>query len=538
MKKIIHLLLFTLFFSINYSFSQPKLVVGIVVDQMRYEYLERFKKKFGSDGFKRLMKEGFSCENANYNYVPTVTAAGHASIYTGTTPSVHGIINNKWMDRMLKKNVYCVGDKTVQTVGSENASGEMSPKFLLTSTIADELQNAKKNNSKIIGIALKDRAAILPVGKYPTGAYWYDGLSGNWITSTYYMRTLPTWVLNYNKKEYPKKFLSQSWVPSFVLAKYTESDPDNNDAEDLFNGKAKPVFPYDLSLLMKDNEGLGLICTTPFGNTLTKDFAIEAIKNENMGIDTVTDFLSISFSSTDYIGHQFGPHSIEIEDCYIKLDNDIADLLKFLDATVGKQQYLVFLTADHGAADAVNYSKKMKVPCGVVKEKILADSLKKYCKRTYRDSLLLSAGDFFVYLNREKIAAKKLVLEDVQKKVANYLLTQNGIIDAVTEKEIQQNSIQDSIRSKVKLGFNPDRSADVIYTLKPNWLLDKDKGTSHGSPYNYDTHVPLIFFGWRVKKGVLVENVKIIDIASTICSMLDLVNPSGNTGIPIQVPLK
>lgn len=534
MKKNLASLLFITCFSFFTCYSQPKLVVGIVVDQMRYDYLEKYKKKFGTDGFRRLMRDGFSCDNVNYNYVPTFTGPGHASIYTGTTPSVHGIISNEWIDVAGKRRVYCTGDKNVNSVGCDNSSGQMSPKNLFSSTITEELQLAKNQKSKIIGISIKDRGAILPAGKNPTGAYWYDGSSGNWITSTYYMKELPKWVSDFNKKELAKKYLSQSWVTFLPIEKYTESDADDNECEELFKGKTKPTFPYDLSALMKENSGLGLIRSTPFGNTLTKDFAMEAVAKEEMGKDSVTDFLAVSFSSTDYIGHQFGPQSIEVEDCYLRLDKDIAELLKFLDQFVGKQNYLLFLTSDHGASESVLCSKKKNINAGVLTEKEVSDSLKKYFLRTYKDTLLFAVSDFDVYLNRERIEKKKLNTDEIQKKAATYLKSMEGIADAVSAVEIKEKSFQDSIRTKIKSGYNNQRSGDIIYVLKPNWLLGYHKGTSHGSPYHYDTHVPLIFFGWKIKKGNTDEKINITDIAPTISSMIDISNPSGCTGVPIK----
>src|ERR1035437_5761903 len=336
MKRIFIFSLLTFHFS--FTNAQPKLVVGIVVDQMRYDYIQKYWNKFGDEGFKRLVNEGMFCKNVHYNYVPTFTGPGHASIYTGTTPATNGIVSNNWIDKDNKKGIYCAEDKSVNTVGSSSSAGQMSPKNLISSTVGEELKKYSDGKSKVIGIALKDRGAILPAGHNANAAYWYDGSNGNWITSTYYIKELPQWVNDFNKKESAKKYLSQVWTTSLLIEQYTESDMDDNNCEELFKGKEKPIFPYDLPTLMKDNGGLGLIKSTPFGNSLTKDFAIETIKNENLGKGNADDFLSVSFSSTDYIGHQFGPQSVEVEDCYIRLDKDIAGLLKFLDEWVGKNR--------------------------------------------------------------------------------------------------------------------------------------------------------------------------------------------------------
>ena len=504
-----------------FSSAQPKLIVGVVVDQMRYDYIDRYWNKFGNDGFKRLVNEGFFCKNTNYNYVPTLTAPGHASIYTGTTPSVHGIIANDWVDKETKGNVYCVYDHTVNPVGTTNSSGKMSPQNLISPTIGEELKKIN-TNSKVIGIALKDRGAILPAGHNANAAYWYDGASGNWITSSYYMEQLPVWVNNFNKKEYPKQYLSKQWTTILPIDQYTESDVDDNVCENSFKGKDKPTFPYDLTTLMKTNGGLELIRNTPFGNSFTKIFSIETIKNEGLGKDSITDFLCVSFSSTDYIGHQFGPQSVEVEDCYIRLDKDIAELLKYLDENVGKKDYLFFLTADHGGSEAILCLQKKNIPAGVIHEKVIAEALKKEFFDKYGDSILMEVSGFDVYLDKSKIIERKLNMEDIQNTTVRHLLKTDGIADAITSAYIQNNTFQDTIRSKVKAGFNSARSGDVVFVLKPNWLSGYSKGASHGSPYSYDTHVPLIFFGWNIMNGSTTDKIAITDIAPTIYHLLNI----------------
>lgn len=531
MRKVFCFLLFT--FYTAFSNAQPKLVVGIVIDQMRYDYIDRYWNKFGNHGFKRLVNEGFFCKNTNYNYVPTITAPGHASIYTGATPSVHGIVANDWVDKETKGNVYCVYDHSVNSVGTANSSGKMSPKNLISSTIGEELKKASIH-SKVIGIALKDRGAILPAGHTANAAYWYDGTSGNWITSSYYMKELPAWVNNFNRKELAKSYLSQDWTTILPIGQYTESDADDNVCERIFKGKDKPTFPYDLPSLMKTNGGFELIRTTPFGNSFTKDFSIETIKNEALGKDSITDLLCVSFSSTDNIGHYFGPQSVEVEDCYIRLDKDIAELLIFLDEFVGKKEYLFFLTADHGGSEAILCLQKKNIPAGVIHEKVIAESLKKKFSDQYGDSILMAVSGYDVYLNKSKIAEKKLNMEDIQKATVQCLLKMEGIADAITSVDIQNNTFQDSIRSKVKAGFNAKRSGDVIFVLKPNWLSGYNKGASHGSPYRYDTHVPLILFGWNINGGSTSNKIAITDIAPTISHLLGIPKTNGNTGKPIM----
>ncbi len=547
MKKVLALFIFI--FSLSYLYSQPKLVVGIVVDQMRYDYLEKYWNKFGNDGFKRLVNEGFNCKNTNYNYVPTFTGPGHASIFTGATPSANGIVANQWLNRETKKPVYCVYDGTVSGAGTNSDAGKMSPQNLIAPTIGEELRKEKKNRSKVIGIALKDRAAILPAGRNPTAAYWYD--DGNFISSSYYMKELPNWVSDFNKKALAKKYLSQTWNTLLPIAQYTESDADDNDCEQPLKGKERPIFPYVLPELMKDTSfkkdirGLNLIKVTPFGNSLTKDFAMEIIYDENLGRGEATDFLSVSFSSTDYIGHQFGPQSIELEDCYLRLDKDIAELLKFLDETLGKNNVLVFLTADHGAGESVPCLQKKNIPSGVIDEKTVADSLKKFFLRTYNDSFLTAVADFDVYLDREKIIKKGFPVANVAYKTAQYLLKLDGIADAITATTLEQEknfftdgSQKDSIRVKVREGFNADRCGDIIFVLKKNWLEGYHKGTSHGSPYIYDTHVPLLWWGYEVQPGNSSEAITITQIAPTVARFLKISPPDGCKAQPVKFTSK
>lgn len=542
-NNCLHLFLPFLFFYSSALFSQPKLVVGIVVDQMRYDYIEKYWNKFGNDGFRRLVNEGYNCKNTNYNYVPTFTGPGHASVYTGVTPSAHGIVSNSWINRERKKPAYCVYDETVSGIGTSSYSGKMSPQNLLCTTVCDELRSKTKSKSKVIGIALKDRGAILPAGRSATAAYWFD--NGNWVSSNYYMKELPQWVTDFNKKELAKKYLSRQWTTLLPIEQYTESDADDNDCEELFNGKPAPTFPYDLPALMALNGGLDLIRSTPFGNSFTKDFTIETVKNENMGKGAVADFLCVSFSSPDIIGHQFGPQSIEVQDCYLRLDRDLAELLKFLDEWVGKNNVLVFLTSDHGAAEAVNCMKKKGISAGVVHEKPVSDSLKKLFARTYNDSFLVAVSDFSVYLDRERIIKKGLSVANVSYRAAQYLVKLDGIADALTATTIEDEknffidgSSRDSIRVKVRAGFYPGRSGDIIFVLKPNWLEGFNKGTTHGSPYKYDTHVPLLWWGYSVKPGSTSESFAITQIAPTVAKLLKVTKPKGCNTKPIKLPLK
>jgi predicted AlkP superfamily pyrophosphatase or phosphodiesterase len=518
--------------------SKPKLVVGIVVDQMRYDYIYRYWDKFGNDGFRRLVNGGFFCRNTNFNYVPTYTGPGHASVYTGTTPTVHGIIANEWFDKKENRYLYCAEDNSVSGVGTSSNEGKRSPANNLTTTITDELRISTNKKSKVIGLALKDRSAILPAGHIANAAYWYDGSNGSFISSTYYMKELPQWVQEFNKKELPKKYLSQQWTTVLPIEQYTESISDDNNYEGLLKGESKPVFPHDLPSLLAANGGMNLIRSTPFGNSLTKDFAIEVIKNEQMGKSGTTDFLAISFSSPDYIGHTWGPNSVEQEDDYIRLDKDLAELIKFVETQLGKENILVFLTADHAAPEVPAYLMDMKIPAGYVDEGKMNWELKDFMKRTYGDSLVLSMSNQQVFLDHKVIAEKKLDLNKVQNDAAAFLLKMDGVAEVLTAGAMNISSFTEGSRYLMQNGFNAKRSGDVLINYFPAWVDYHKTGTTHGSPYSYDTHVPLIFYGWNVKQGSTAEQVNITDIAATLAMMLNIQFPNGCTGKPISVLVK
>lgn len=519
--------------------AKPKLVVGIVIDQMRYDYIYRYWNKFGNDGFKRLVNEGFFCRNTNYNYVPTYTGPGHTSVYTGSTPAIHGIIANDWYDKKTGKMMYCAEDNSVTGVGTTAVEGKRSPANNLTTTITDELRISSNMKSKVIGIALKDRSAIMPAGHTANAAYWYDGSVGGFITSTYYMKELPAWVQEFNKKELPKKYLSQPWTTVLPIDQYTESLPDDNKYEGKWKGEAKSTFPHNLPELMAANGGLGMIRSTPFGNTLTKDFAIEVIKNENMGKSGATDFLAVSFSSPDYIGHSWGPNSVEQEDDYIRLDRELAELLTFLDTQLGKANVLVFLTADHAAPEVPNYLIDLKVPAGYVNEAKMESELKKYLNETYGDTLVLSYSNQQFFLNHKTIMSKKLVLKDVEETAAAFLMTMDGVSEVMTANTMNNTAFTEGSRYLMQKGYNAKRSGDVLVNYPPAWIDGYSQtGTTHGSPYSYDTHVPLIFYGWNVKQGSTSEQVYITDVAATLAMMLNIQFPNGCVGKPVSVLVK
>jgi predicted AlkP superfamily pyrophosphatase or phosphodiesterase len=510
--------------------TKPKLVVGIVVDQMRYDFLYRYADKYSEGGFKRLMNDGFNCRNNHYDYAPTVTAAGHAAIFTGSVPAIDGIIGNEWFNQKTGKTVYCVEDSTVKTVGSESKAGLMSPKNLLVSTITDQLKIANNFQSKTIGIALKDRGAILPAGHTANGAYWFDSKNGAWITSTFYMNDLPQWVKDFNAQKMPQKYMVEGWKTLLPLEQYTESTADNQVYEGKLAGEKTPTFPHELSAQAGVNL-LEVIRTTPFGNTLTKDFALAAIKNENLGKSLKTDFLTVSFSSTDYIGHAFGPNSIETEDTYLRLDKNIAEILTNLDNTLGKDNYLVFLSADHGVADVPGFWQSQHLPAGVFDRGGALAEVKNALKTAFGDGEFIRGEDNYqIYLNNALLQEKKLTYAQVHAVVRETLLNREDVTDVVDLHNLANTTLPDYQLKFVKNGLNPRRSGDILLVLNPSWFMGGKTGTTHGTLYRYDTHVPLLFYGWKVRSGETTLRTNISDIAPTVADILSILEPNGSIG--------
>ena len=543
------LIYFTLLFttSITTVFAQaqptkrPKLVVGIVVDQMRYDYVYKYWNKYGNKGFKRLVSEGTFCQNTHYNYSPTVTAAGHASIFTGASPSQHGIVGNDWYNRTTKKSMYCTDDETVQCLGGTEKAGKMSPKNMLTTTIGDELRLNQQFNNKVIGVSLKDRSSILPAGHTANGAYWFDGKTGNFISSTHYMAKLPTWVEAFNNRKLPQSYIQQPWTTLLPIEQYTESTADETKYEETLKGEDKPTFPHNLQKIYEAVGSYEMLRPTPYGNTIVREMAVSAIENEQLGRnENVTDMITISFSSTDYVGHQYGTDAIETEDTYLRLDKELELLLNYIDATVGKKNTLLFLTADHGAVPVPNLLLDNKIPAGYTDGDYIMDSANKYLKQKFGiGDLIEEEENNNLYLNLATITSNNLDIDKIELELVRFLQQQEGIKTAVTSHDIATLSNANYTQEMIANGYYNKRSGNVVFALNTGWLTYKKKGTSHGTHYTYDTHVPLIWWGANVPKAKAdYEHHTITQIAPTVAAYLGIEKPNGSTANPIQEVLK
>jgi predicted AlkP superfamily pyrophosphatase or phosphodiesterase len=518
------------------NIQRPKLVVGITVDQMRWDYLYRYYDRYAANGgFKRLLNQGFSCENTFIPYQPTVTAPGHTSIYTGSVPAIHGIAGNLWWDEDLKREIYCTEDKTVKTIGSTTTAGLQSPNSLLVTTICDELRLATNFQSKVIGVAIKDRGGILPAGHTANAAYWYDAGVGKWITSSFYMNDLPKWVNDLNDKKLVDKYYEQGWNTLYPVNSYTQSTADDKSYESKSIGTG---FPYDLKKFIGKN--YGVISSTPHGNTFTVDMAKAAIEGEQLGADAITDILALSFSSPDYIGHGFGPNSMEQEDDFLRLDKDLGDLLNYLDSKVGQGQYLVWLSADHGVAHVPGFMKENKLPGGTFNEGAALEQLNQLLKDKFGvDKLVVTISNYQVVLNRPVIAEKKLDKEEIVKLSMDFFAKQPAVARVFDLDELGEAILPEKIKQMLINGYNPARSGDIQLILKSNYIeFFTTTGTTHGMWNPYDAHIPLLWYGWGIKAGKTNREIYITDIAPTVAALLRIQMPSGSIGTVISEVMK
>ena len=518
--------------------DKPRLVIGIVVEQLKFDQLERFRDRFGEDGIKRLLNEGTYFRNASFEYMLTQSASGHATISTGTEPSYHGITSDNWFLPLKNELIYCTRDLEVNPVGGSFESGLNSPVNLQASTFSDELEMATNKNAKVFGVGIKDNSAILSTGHSADGVYWFDNTSGTWMTSTYYLKSLPSWVADFNATGYSESYLSGTWDLLRPAKDYADCLPDSNSFETGFNSNNN--FPYDLKKIRVKYNGsskadYSLLRETPYGNSFTTKFAIKLMEKEGLGKDDVTDYLSVCYTSTDYIGHRFGPSSVEMGDAILRLDGDIKDLLAYVVDSLGKKNVLIYFTSAHGISEIPAVLEKNRIPAGYFRQNQALQLLRSYLNAVYGEGNWVKGySERQIFLNRTLIEDARLSLEDVQKKVARFLVQFTGVAAAYPYSAFEANDFGNGNLKKIINNFNPQRSGDVIVTLNPGWVeRDGDYVTNHNSPYEYDNHVPLIWYGWTVNRSTVTRKVNMTDIAATLSSLCKVPSPNACTGEPM-----
>lgn len=514
--------------------QSPKLVVGIVIDQMRYDYLLKYYDRYGDDGFRKIMKGGANFHDCRYNYTPTYTGCGHASIYTGATPALHGIVGNDWYRNSQRDTLYCVQDDTVLPLGTEGKQGRRSPVNLLSTTIGDEMKLFTQGKSKVFGVSLKDRGAILPAGHTANAAYWFDAVSGKWISSSYYMKDLPAWVQVFNQEKRADQYLETPWTTLYPIATYTASSADNDPSEETFAGEKAPVFPHNLKTISKaqPKKPYDIIFNSPAGTSLSFEFARQLLLQEKLGKGEYTDMLALSISSTDYVGHKFGPNSIENQDMYLRLDQELAGFMNFLDQTYGIGNVVIFITADHAAGYNPAQLKTQRLPGGNFNiDGTWYNDLKKKLTETFGASLINNYMNQQLYLDKSEISARGLSIEKVYQVVREFMMGFPAVREVYN---ISAPSAQYLSREAIMClnGVMNSRSGDIMIIYKPGWVdMDwSEKGTTHGSPYSYDTRVPLLFYGYGIRQDDIWRQVEITDIAATVSALVGCPFPSASQG--------
>lgn len=539
MRRILFVALAIAFYSSSLGQSmlpRPKLVVGIVIDQMRWDYLYRYYDRYADKGgFKRLMNEGFNCENTFIPYTPTYTACGHSTIYTGSAPAVNGITGNNWWDQEQMRVVYCTEDKTVNTVGSSSALGKMSPRNMFVTTICDELRLATNFRSKVIGISIKDRGGILPAGHSANAAYWYDNTVGSWISSTYYMKELPKWVSDFNAQKWVDKFYEKGWSLLFPASSYIQSTQERKSYQ------AKPLgdgFPYDFKAFI--GKDYNKISTTPMGNTLTTEFAKSAIISEQLGADKNTDFIAISYSSPDYIGHSYGPNSMESEDGFLRLDRELGSFLDFLDEKVGKGQYTLFLSADHGVLQIPEYLNENKIPAGRVFISDITKNINTQLKEQFKiPNIIVYDDNYQIAINHRAIDSAGLDKDQVIATIVKSIAKDSAVAAVFPIDQVNIVPLPATTRKMLNNSYYRKRCGDIQIILKSNYFDSYGTtGTTHGLWYSYDSHIPLLWYGWGIKKGKSYKENSMADIAPTLAALLNIQMPSGSVGSVITEVLK
>ena len=538
------------------ALDKPKLVVGITVDQMRADYLTRFgawgdvdsPSTFGKGGFRRMVEEGFTCRDHQFGYAPTYTGPGHASIYTGTTPTIHGILANDWYDRASGSSVYCASDTSVQGVHAEGVdleglilgtAGQMSPHRMLSTTLGDELKMATGNQAMVYGVSMKDRGAILPAGHAADGAFWFYGKElGHFVSSTYYGETLPQWLVKFNQSGRAERLMALGWDRLHNESVYNQCLPDNNPYEGAFRGELRPTFPYDLQALRAQNGGFDLLKGTPGGNTLIVDFAIAAIEGAGLGQDNVTDLLALSFSATDYVGHRVGPHAQETMDMYLRLDLELKRLFDALDKRVGHGQWTAFLSADHGGANVPSHASSVGLPTDYWKPGNLLDSVEMQLQDRWGnppegESWILRHSNDQIFLNHPLIHERSLNRNAMARFVAECCAPDPGLSKAIAACDAPAMAANDPVVARLVRGHRPGYSGDVYLVPQPGWIDYSRTGTTHGSAFPHDTHVPALFLGAGVPHGETYSRTYIRDIAPTVAQIMDSPYPNGTTGEPI-----
>lgn len=517
----------------NTGQEKPRLVVRVVVEQMRYEMLLRYWDRFGDDGFKKLVDEGVVCRNAKIGYAYPQRSSGFATIATGSFPSMHGVVSDQWYDRLSSGSTQAVENPGYHGVGGESANGRYAPHHLLASTTGDEMK-LMNSRSKVYSLGLHPASAVLGAGKMSDGAFWFEDETANWMTNTFYMDSLPRWVRDFNGKDLENLYMDRKWELSYPEDTYTASTADDHESEEGFMLLYRHQFPYNLKTLRRKAHGYKYLKYTPFGNTYTKDFALALITHEKLGEDEHTDLINIAFSASAYVNQLFGPRSVEMEDLYLRLDRQIAHLLTFLEENFSRDRVLFVLTSDRGAADTYPFRKEKGLAAKEFNPRQGMTLLRSYLNVVYEpDQWISGYSHRQIYLNHSLIDQKGYDIGDFQEKVSRFMVKKSGVSYALKATTIKNSSYSEGMMQMIQNSFHPARSGDVFLVLEPGITEKPDRS---GSIYSYDTHVPMMWWGNGFPQGTINDEIHLRDVAPTISYLLDIPYTDASFGKPI-IPL-
>ncbi len=523
-------------FSKKLPSNKPRLIITIVIDPFSFDQLNRYQDKLEKNGLRKLMAGGSFFRNARYNYFFTEAETGIATLVSGTNPDIHGIVGQNWFEPLHNHQNFCTADDGVKAVGGSYKNGKHSPAQLLSSTIGDEIRLSSRFKSKVFGVSLYPDNAVLLAGHLANGAYWFDDITGTWMSSSFYMDSLPGWVTQFNQKDLTRTYLQKKWEPLLPLTEYTASLPDTSDYHPGILGKNK--FPYDLKKLSgagHKKENLSLIRYTPYGNTLTEDFITNLILNEQLGKDDACDFLGISFSASRDILEAFGPMSMEAEDAVLRLDHDIANLLTFADKEIGKENTLIVLTSSHGIAPDPEYMQTLQMPSGYFNPNQAMALLRSYLNVIYGEgSWVKGYHNHQIYLDHMLIEDANLSLYKMEDKVADFILQFSGVSNVMTAHSLRESGSSNPLFIRIQNGFSPKRSGDIIVILYPGWQEKNEHMKASGSGFWDNTHVPLIWYGWKMPKDVIYHSTDLNTVAPTLSYFLQIPAPNGSEGSLIE----
>jgi len=512
--------------------QKPRLIVGITVSGMRYDYLSVYWEKFTENGFRKMASTGANCKNARYGYLITDPSVGYATIATGARPAAHGIVSDFWYERTSNQIRYSIADENQTTIEGSHEAGRFSPVSLYSRTLSDELRVISRFSAKSVGISMDPQAAVLMAGHTATGAYWLDPMTARWVSSSYYVDSLPEWVREFNGKGFQDIYLDRIWEPLLPIGEYSASMLDNNPYEMGFGGQI--TFPYDLSKISRksrNEKDYSVLMATPWGNTYTKDMAIAAIVNEEMGERGVTDWIHIGFNATRHLAPRYSTWSVEMQDTYLRLDRDIAHLLEFLDERLGLENVLIYLTAENALADDPRYLAESRIPSGFFNYRTSISLLRSYLNAVY------GQGDWVkfyyaqqIYLNHQLIEDSRLSLEEVQDRVVRFMIQISGVSNALQSYVLQRNNFSHGVFERMQQSYHQRRSGDVIINLNPGWVEHSQMERNGYEDFRFNPHVPLIFYGWKINRVSIPRQVALTDIAATIAYFLEISMPENTSG--------